>query len=134
MAWPQTVTKEDLIITYYRGSGAGGQHRNKTDSAVRIRHKITGNVAQAEEHKSQAQNKKTAFKRLCDILVPLMKKAHQIEIVKEDTERIRTYHAIKDEVKDHRTGKTYRYKDVMNGKLDPLINDLTNTAAQENKE
>lgn len=130
MSWPETVRKEDLEITYYRGSGPGGQHRNKTDSACRMKHKPTGLVAQSEEHKKQGQNKKAAFKRLCVQLVPLMKKAAQVEIIKTETKRIRTYHEPNQRVKDHRTGKTYRYDDVLDGKLDPVIRDLISAAAQ----
>jgi len=123
--WPKTVRKEDLEITYYRGSGPGGQHRNKTDSACRIKHKPTGITTQSEEHKSQLQNKKAAFKRLADQLVPLMKKAHQIEIIRSETDRIRTYHEPRQQVKDHRTNKTYNYDKVLNGNdLQDVIKDL----------
>ena len=132
MAWPETVRKEDFEITTYRGSGAGGQHRNKTDSAVRLKHIPTGNVTQSEEHKKQGQNKKAAFRRMCDILIPLMKEAtrEQLEPV-TSTERIRTYHEPNSRVKDHRTGKTYSYKDVLDGKLDSLINDVQQARAAE---
>jgi peptide chain release factor 1 len=125
MAWPQTVRKEDFDITYYRGSGPGGQHRNKTDSAVRFLHRPTGNVTQSEEHKKQGQNKKAAFKRMCDILVPLMKEAAQPEREPPVTDRIRTYHEPRQRVKDHRSGKSYSYKDVMDGHgLEEIINDM----------
>jgi protein subunit release factor A len=88
-------------------------------------HRETGTVTQSEEHKQQLQNKKAAFARMCDILVPLMKEA-----AREDTgestsaKRIRTYHEPEQRVKDHRTGKTYRYKDILDGKLDELFTDV----------
>ena len=64
-----TVIKEsDLKIEFYRGSGPGGQHRNVTDSAVRIRHLPTGIVAQAAESRSQARNREMAMKRLEEAL------------------------------------------------------------------
>ena len=58
------IKESDLKIEFYRGSGPGGQHRNVTDSAVRIRHLPTGIVAQASENRSQARNREMAMKRL----------------------------------------------------------------------
>jgi peptide chain release factor 1 len=124
MAWPETVRREDFEINYYRGSGPGGQHRNKTDSACRMKHIPTGNVTQSEEHKKQGQNKKAAFKRMTDILVPLMKEAAKPQVESGSTERIRTYHEPDQRVKDHRSGKTYRYKDILEGKLDEMLDDV----------
>jgi protein subunit release factor B len=62
------IKESDLKIEFYRGSGPGGQHRNVTDSAVRIRHLPTGIVAQAAESRSQARNRETAMKRLAEAL------------------------------------------------------------------
>lgn len=59
-----SLTKKDFRIQYFRGSGAGGQHRNKTDTACRITHIASGSVGECQEHKSQSQNRKTAYKRL----------------------------------------------------------------------
>jgi protein subunit release factor B len=63
------IKESDLKIEFYRGSGPGGQHRNVTDSAVRIRHLPTGIVAQASENRSQARNREMAMKRLEEALV-----------------------------------------------------------------
>jgi len=62
------IKESDLKIEFYRGSGPGGQHRNVTDSAVRIRHLPTGIVAQASESRSQARNREMAMKRLEEAL------------------------------------------------------------------
>jgi len=62
------IKESDLKIEFYRGSGPGGQHRNVTDSAVRIRHLPTGIVAQASENRSQVRNRETAMKRLAEAL------------------------------------------------------------------
>lgn len=124
MSWPETVRKEDFEISFYRGSGPGGQHRNKTSSACRMKHIPTGNVTQSEEHKKQGQNKKAAFKRMTDILVPLMRAAAKKQVEAASTERVRTYHEPDQRVKDHRSGKTYSYKDILNGKLDELMSDV----------
>ena len=61
-----TLTKKDFIVTYYSGSGAGGQHRNKHQNCCHIRHDESGVTGLGADSKSRIQNKKTAFKRLTD--------------------------------------------------------------------
>ena len=61
-----TLTQKDFVITYYSGTGAGGQHRNKHQNCVRIHHKGSGVSASGTEQKSHDQNRKIAFKRLTD--------------------------------------------------------------------
>lgn len=70
------IKETDIRIEFYRGSGPGGQHRNVTDSAVRIRHIPTGIVAQASESRSQAQNRQVAMERL---RVALEKRARKVK-------------------------------------------------------
>ena len=128
MAWPHNVTKKDLRIDYYRGSGAGGQHKNKTDSACRITHIPTGTVTQCEEQRKQHQNKKVAFMRLVNKLVPMMK----AEIAKTpdrevNTQRIRTYNEHRQTVVDDRIkGKKFDYDEVLAGgrELDKILDNL----------
>jgi protein subunit release factor B len=61
-----SLTKKDFTIQTFKGSGPGGQHRNKVETAVRIIHKASGATGESKEHKSKLQNQKTAFKRLIE--------------------------------------------------------------------
>ena len=69
------INEADLKVEFYRGSGPGGQHRNVTDSAVRIRHLPTGIVVQASENRSQSRNREVAMARLEAALARMEKKA-----------------------------------------------------------
>jgi peptide chain release factor 1 len=120
------MKKKDLKIEYMRGTGPGGQHRNKTDSACRITHIPTGVSAYADE-RSQHHSKKKAMaeleQRLKDIKAE--KKAAEKKAKRDhaihNTERIRTYDFKKGIVTDHRTGKKASLKEVMEkGRIDLL--------------
>ncbi len=128
MGWPENVRKSDLRIEYYRGSGKGGQHRNKRDTACRITHKETGTSACSEEHKSQEQNRRAAFKRLANQLVPMMKEKLRGKVEETDSsKRIRTYHAIRGTVRDDRIpGKQFDYDKVLDGDLDEIMREWSN--------
>ena len=116
MAWPDDVTKKDLRIDTFRGSGPGGQHRNKTDSAVRITHLPTGTAAVSQSERSQHINKRLAFRQLCAKLLPLMKREIQRERYAAGHERVRTYHEPEQRVTDKRLpGEQWRYCDVVDG-------------------
>ena len=124
------IDDDDLQIDTYRASGAGGQHVNKTDSAVRITHRPSGIVVQCQNERSQSSNKATAMKMLESKLVELEERKRREEIAKERGEaqdvnfgsQIRSYvlHPYT-MVKDHRTnvevGDASR---VLDGDLDPL--------------
>jgi peptide chain release factor 2 len=125
------ISDEDLQIDTYRASGAGGQHVNKTDSAVRITHRPTGIVVQCQNERSQSSNKATAMGMLMSKLVELEERKRLEEIAKERGEaqdvnfgsQIRSYvlHPYT-MVKDHRTdveiGDAQR---VLDGDLDDLV-------------
>lgn len=90
-----SLTNKDFKIDYYRGTGKGGQKRNKTSSACRITHMKTGISASCEDGRSQYQNKMTAFKRLCDnekfkkwIKIEAMRKIGQLETKEQIEKRI----------------------------------------------
>ena len=121
VAWPENVRKDDLRVDTYRGSGAGGQNRNKRDTAVRITHLPTRLAASCEEQRTQAQNKRAAFLRLARQLVPLMRAAARGEpLPSPSTERIRTYHGVRGTATDHRTGRVAPLRRVLAGDLDLL--------------
>jgi len=125
------IDDDDLQVDTYRASGAGGQHVNKTDSAVRITHKPTGIVVQCQNERSQSSNRATAMAMLRSKLVELEERKRQEEIAKEKGEaqdvnfgsQIRSYvlHPYS-MVKDHRTdfevGDTSR---VLDGDLDGFV-------------
>ncbi len=115
MAWPNNIRKADLRIDFYRGSGPGGQHRNKRDTACRITHKETGISACAEDCKSQHKNRSKAFRKLAEKLIPLMRPAAPER--ERATERVRTYNEKRQQVKDDRIDdEVWSYDDVVHGK------------------
>jgi peptide chain release factor 2 len=125
------IDPDDLQIDTYRASGAGGQHVNKTDSAVRITHKPTGIVVQCQNERSQSSNRDTAMKMLRGKLVELEERRRQEEIAKEKGEaqdvawgsQIRSYvlHPYT-MVKDHRTNvEAGNAQGVLDGDLDEFV-------------
>lgn len=130
------INKSDLRIDTYRASGAGGQHINKTDSAVRITHLPTGIVAASQDGRSQHDNKDKAMKTL---ITRIQDHFEQQKAEAEGSERkskvgsgdraekIRTYNYPQNRVTDHRIGFTIQQLDrVMEGKLDDIIEALVN--------
>ena len=125
------VEPDDLQIDTYRASGAGGQHVNKTDSAVRITHKPTGTVVQCQNERSQGANKSTAMAMLTAKLIEREEQRRREEVAKEKGDaqdvgwgsQIRSYvlHPYT-MVKDHRTGmEVGNVQGVLDGDLDELV-------------
>lgn len=128
------INPSDLQIDTFRSSGAGGQHINKTESAIRITHLPTGMVVECQDERSQYKNKDKAMRVLRTRLLE-QKRAEQQSAVAADrrsqvgtgdrSERIRTYNFPQGRVTDHRIGLTlYKIDDIMNGDLDEIIDAL----------
>ena len=128
------INNNDLRIDTYCASGAGGQHVNKTESAVRITHMPTGIVVQCQDEKSQLKNRDKAMRVLRAKLLEEAEQKQHAEMAQtrksqvgtgDRSERIRTYNFPQGRVTDHRIGLTLHKLDfVLNGDLDELINGL----------
>ena len=125
----------DLRIDTYRSSGAGGQHVNKTESAIRITHLPTGIVVQCQDEKSQLKNKEQALRVLKSRLFDYYQSRQDAALATQRrsqigsgdrSERIRTYNFPQGRVTDHRIGLTlYRLEQFLDGDMDELIDALT---------
>lgn len=121
----------DLRIDTYRASGAGGQHVNMTDSAVRITHIPTGVVAECQNERSQHKNKNTALSLLKSRILHIKNTEikNKIDTKRKSligsgarSEKIRTYNFVQNRVTDHRINLTlYRLNDILNGNIDLII-------------
>ncbi len=129
-----TVDPSELKIDTFRSSGAGGQHINKTESAVRITHLPTGLTVECQDERSQHKNRDKAMRVLCARLLEREQEAQRASQAEDRraqvgsgdrSERIRTYNFPQGRVTDHRIGLTlYKLDAVMNGALDELIDAL----------
>lgn len=136
------INPVDLQIDTFRSSGAGGQHVNKTESAIRITHLPTGTVVECQDERSQHKNRDRAMKILASRLYEQERQKQNAAIAAERksqvgtgdrSERIRTYNFPQGRVTDHRIGLTlYKIEQIMNGELDEIIDALV-TADQAEK-
>ncbi len=130
------IRKEDLKMDTFRSSGAGGQHVNTTDSAVRLTHLPTGVVVECQEERSQHKNRAKAMSMLQAKLIDAQIQARQSEQASQRkslvgsgdrSERIRTYNFPQGRLTDHRINLTlYKLSEIMDGDLDDIIQGLLN--------
>lgn len=128
------INPTDLQIDTFRSSGAGGQHINKTESAIRITHLPTGTVVECQDERSQFKNKDKAMKVLRARLLEQKQQEQQSAIAADRksqvgtgdrSERIRTYNFPQGRVTDHRIGLTlYKIDPILNGDLDEVVDAL----------
>ncbi len=128
------INPADLQIDTFRSSGAGGQHINKTESAIRITHIPTGTIVECQDERSQHKNKDKAMKILRSRILEAEREKQNKEIAGERksqvgtgdrSERIRTYNYPQGRVSDHRIGLTlYKLEAILNGDLDEVIDAL----------
>jgi peptide chain release factor 1 len=130
------LNPKDLRVDTFRSSGAGGQHVNKTDSAIRITHLPSGIVVECQDERSQHKNRARAMSLLASKLRDAEQQKRQAETAEarrslvgtgDRSERIRTYNFKEDRVTDHRINLTlYKLGEILEGRLDPVIEPLGN--------
>ena len=128
------INPADIKMEVFRASGAGGQHVNKTSSAVRLIHIPTGMVAECQTERSQTQNREYAMKLLKSRLYEKEKQERDSKLASERksqvgsgdrSEKIRTYNYPQGRITDHRIGLSiYQMEDLLNGNLDEMIDNL----------
>ena len=128
------INPADIKMEVFRASGAGGQHINKTSSAVRLIHVPTGIVAECQTERSQVQNREYAMRLLRSRLYEIERQKRDSQIANarksqvgsgDRSEKIRTYNYPQGRITDHRIGlNVYQFEDFLNGNLDEMIDNL----------
>lgn len=135
------INPADIKTDVFRASGAGGQHVNKTSSAVRLTHIPTGIVVECQNERSQLQNKEFAMKMLKTKLYEIEEEKKNKEVASERksqvgsgdrSEKIRTYNYPQGRITDHRIGMSvYQFENFLNGEMDEMIDNLIATDRAE---
>ena len=135
------INPADVRMEVFRASGAGGQHVNKTSSAVRLIHEPTGIVAECQTERSQLQNREYAMKLLRSRIYEIEKTKQDNELANERksqigsgdrSEKIRTYNYPQGRITDHRIGLSiFQMEDFLNGNIDNMIDSLTAASMAE---
>ncbi|MBR3697327.1 MAG: peptide chain release factor 1 [Clostridia bacterium] len=135
------INPADIRMEVFRASGAGGQHVNKTSSAVRLIHEPTGIVAECQTERSQVQNREYAMRLLRSRLYEIEKQKQDNAVASERrsqvgsgdrSEKIRTYNYPQGRITDHRIGLSiFQFEDFLNGNLDEMIDNLIATDRAE---
>ena len=135
------LNESDIKMEVFRASGAGGQHINKTSSAVRLIHEPTGIVVECQTERSQFQNRENAMRMLRTKIYDIEKQKQDTEIANarknqvgsgDRSEKIRTYNYPQGRITDHRIGLSiYQMEDFLNGNLDEMVENLIATDRAE---
>jgi len=135
------INSADIRMEVFRASGAGGQHVNKTSSAVRLIHEPTGIVAECQTERSQVQNREYAMRLLRSRIYQIEKEKQEKELASERrsqvgsgdrSEKIRTYNYPQGRITDHRIGLSiFQFENFLNGDLDEMIDNLIATDRAE---
>ena len=135
------LNMDDVRVDYYRASGAGGQHVNKTSSAVRMTHIPTGIVVECQDERSQLENRAKAVRVLKARLLDKAQQEANAEVTEarrsqvgtgDRSERIRTYNFPQGRVTDHRINLTlYKLENILNGDIDEFIQALAEARRSE---
>ena len=135
------INPADIRMEVFRASGAGGQHVNKTSSAVRLIHEPTGIVAECQTERSQLQNREYAMRLLRSRIYDIEREKQEKAVASERksqvgsgdrSEKIRTYNYPQGRITDHRIGLSiYQMEDFLNGNLDEMIDSLIATDRAE---
>jgi len=130
------INPADLKVDTFRASGAGGQHVNKTDSAIRLTHLPTGIVVECQDERSQHKNRARALSLLAAKITDAEREKQAAEQAAtrkslvgsgDRSERIRTYNFPQGRITDHRINLTlYKLDEILQGDLDPIIEPLVN--------
>lgn len=135
------INQNDLRVDTFRAGGAGGQHINKTDSAVRLTHMPSGIVVKCQDERSQHKNKDKAMKVLRSKLFDLYQNAQNSEVAEnrksqvgtgDRSERIKTYNYPQGRVTDHRIGLTlYKIEEILDGDIDEMLDAMITSDQSE---